>query len=136
ALRSDSAASTCLSPTVPGGRRIRLSRHSSRHHPARGRSIRPCGSVVSERESRAEWAWLRGGHAGPPLRRQRQYRAGLSLRAQVFVEEVQRPLPRKLGGGFVVPWRRVVVEAVLRSLVHERLVLLAVRLERGLERGP
>src|SRR5437870_2007422 len=47
---------------------------------------------------------------------------------------VRRSIPRELRGGFVVPRRRVVVEAVLRAFVLELLVRLAVRFERGLER--
>src|SRR5437773_401405 len=98
----------------PASRRTRLVRPSSTRRPTRGRSTRPSDSAFSGRGSRAVWP----------------------LPAQILVEEVERPLPRELGGGFVVARRRVVVEAVLRSLVHERLVLLAVRFQRRLERRP
>src|SRR6266567_6798912 len=37
---------------------------------------------------------------------------------QVLVEELDRPLPRKLGGLLVVARRRIVVEAVIRAFVH------------------
>src|SRR5579883_1112538 len=42
------------------------------------------------------------------------------LAPQVFIEEVDGPLPRQLGGGFVVARRGVVVEAVIGALVDIR----------------
>ena len=40
--------------------------------------------------------------------------------SEIFIEEVDRPLPRQLGRGLVVARRRVVVEPVLRARVDER----------------
>jgi hypothetical protein len=69
-----------------------------------------------------------------PRRHLTRFRAPSSLPPDVLVEELERSLPRELRGRFVVARRRVVVEAVLRALVHEHLVLLVVRLQRRLVR--
>src|SRR5438093_24995 len=54
----------------------------------------------------------------------------MQVSAQVLVEKRERAVPRELRRLLVVARRRVVVEAVLRALVDEELVLLVVRLER------
>src|SRR5262249_37909072 len=50
----------------------------------------------------------------------------------MLVEEVERPLPGELCRLLVVARRRVVVEAVLRAVVDEQLIVLLVFLERRL----
>src|ERR1700730_15478479 len=42
--------------------------------------------------------------------------------SQIFVEKIERARPSQLGGRFVVAWRSVVMEAVIRSLVNVRRV--------------
>src|SRR5262249_52319150 len=56
--------------------------------------------------------------------------------AELAVEEGDRPLPRELGRGGVVARGRVVVEAVLRARIDERLVVDVRRLQRLLVGRP
>ena len=56
--------------------------------------------------------------------------------SSVLVEVVERPLPGELGRLGVEARRRVVVEAVLRPRIDERLVRNTVRLQRRLVRRP
>src|SRR4030095_17259256 len=68
-----------------------------------------------------------------------QLRIGASLvprLAQVLVEVGDGAIPRQLGGGGVVAWRRVVVETMLGVGIDETLVLDVGRLQRRFVRGP
>ena len=42
---------------------------------------------------------------------------------QILVEEVESALPGKLGGGFVISRRRIVVETMIRALIYIFLVV-------------
>src|SRR3989442_13428263 len=55
---------------------------------------------------------------------------------QVFVEEIERPLPGQLGSGLVITGGRVVMESVVYALVHVGGVGLMVFLQGFLECGP
>ena len=59
-----------------------------------------------------------------------------SPRSQVLVEPVQRALPCELGRGFVVTGRRVVVEAVISTLVDIALVRHVCGRECGIKGWP
>ena len=48
---------------------------------------------------------------------------------QVFIEKVERPRPRQFGRSFVITRRRVVVEAVLRTLINVHRIHFVVGLE-------
>src|SRR5262245_28421900 len=55
--------------------------------------------------------------------------------SQILIEELHGSLPRELGGRLVVSRRRVVVETMLRTVVHVERVRLVVGLQRGLVGG-
>src|SRR5262245_39417869 len=108
-------------------RRQRRSRCASPRRPlpspeAKGRESRKSG------KGKAGWAGWENSFPFPPLLPLPSLRSPERL-----VEEIDGALPGELGGGFAVTWRRVVVEAVLRVLVREDLVLLVVGLERRFE---
>src|SRR5579871_4363660 len=70
------------------------------------------------------------------LTRLRELRLGRPSGAQIFVEPIDRPLPRFLRRRLIVARRRVVVEAVIGALVDVSLVR-NVRLTKGrVEGGP
>jgi hypothetical protein len=54
----------------------------------------------------------------------------------VLIEEIQRALPGEFGRGFVVAWRRVVVESVIRAFVQVCGVGDVVGFQRFLLSGP
>src|SRR5206468_5474906 len=55
---------------------------------------------------------------------------------QILVEKINGTLPGKLGSGFIITWCRVVMEAMIRTLVNVRGVGYVIGLERRLVSQP
>src|SRR5438874_13665282 len=87
-------------------------------------------SWTCRRRRRGERFWKRWAIASSGSGRGSVFDPALS--PDVFVEPVDGPLPREIGGGFVVPLRRrVAVEAVHRAGID----VAVVRHVGGLQRG-
>src|ERR1700729_3915825 len=114
----------------------------------RAPSLRMSSTLLSERVvPQTEWPWAtrRGVSRRPiapaaPARKIRLMEFGRSDATrsgpQILIEPIERPLPRLFRRRLVVARRRVIVEAVVGSLIDVAFVGDASPAERGVERRP